>query len=224
MEEIKKRTQMSEAIPTIVFLTLSGGFQDAYTYILRGGVFANAQTGNIVLFSTNLLSGEWQASLRYLIPIFSFFLGILIAEAFRTYFSKQRKIHWRQIVLPFEIAMLFFVGFIGKELDFLANAIVSFSCAMQVQTFRKLKGKVFASTMCIGNLRSGTEHLYKYIHTKDIAFLKSALYYFGVILVFAIGAGIGGVLSIHLGYKTIWISSMLLFISLLLMFIDSEKN
>ena len=223
MDEIKKRTQMSEAIPTIFFLTLSGGFQDAYTYILRGGVFANAQTGNIVLFSTHLLSGEWSIALRYLIPIFSFFLGIFLAEAFRAHFSKQRRIHWRQIILLLEILLLFSVGFIGKELNFLANAIVSFSCAMQVQTFRKLKGKVFASTMCIGNLRSGTEHLYKYIHTKDKSFLSSALYYFGVIAIFALGAGIGGVLSLKLGFKTIWISSVLLLVSLLLMFIDSEK-
>ena len=43
--------QMSEAFSTMVFLTLSGGLQDAYTYCIRGQVFANAQTGNIVLMS-----------------------------------------------------------------------------------------------------------------------------------------------------------------------------
>ena len=37
--------QMSEAFSTMVFLTLSGGLQDAYTYCVRGQVFANAQTG-----------------------------------------------------------------------------------------------------------------------------------------------------------------------------------
>ena len=36
--------QMSEAFSTMVFLTLSGGLQDAYTYCVRGQVFANAQT------------------------------------------------------------------------------------------------------------------------------------------------------------------------------------
>lgn len=45
--------QMSDAFRTTVFLTLSGGFQDAYTYMGRGKVFANAQTGNIVLMATN---------------------------------------------------------------------------------------------------------------------------------------------------------------------------
>ena len=46
--------QMSESFLTAVFLSLSGGLQDVYTYLFRGKVFANAQTGNIVLLSANL--------------------------------------------------------------------------------------------------------------------------------------------------------------------------
>lgn len=40
----QKYTQMSETFVNAIFLTLSGGFQDAYTYCCRGEVFANAQT------------------------------------------------------------------------------------------------------------------------------------------------------------------------------------
>ena len=47
--------QMSEAFITCVFLALSGGFQDAYTYFVRDGVFSNAQTGNVVLMSQSFL-------------------------------------------------------------------------------------------------------------------------------------------------------------------------
>ena len=50
--------QMSDTFHAAVFVTLSGGFQDAYTYICRGQVFANAQTGNIVLLSAALLRGR----------------------------------------------------------------------------------------------------------------------------------------------------------------------
>ena len=75
---------MSESSITIFFLTLSGGFQDAYTYVMRGGVFANAQTGNIVLFATNMLSKEWSKALGYLIPILAFSFGIFLAEMLRT--------------------------------------------------------------------------------------------------------------------------------------------
>lgn len=56
--------QMSDAFRTTVFLTLSGGFQDAYTYMGRGKVFANAQTGNIVLMATNFCEGDFAKALR----------------------------------------------------------------------------------------------------------------------------------------------------------------
>ena len=45
---------MSESFLTAVFLSLSGGLQDAYTYLFRGKVFANAQTGNIAVSYTHL--------------------------------------------------------------------------------------------------------------------------------------------------------------------------
>ena len=64
--------QMSEAFRTTVFLTLSGGFQDAYTYMGRGKVFANAQTGNIVLMATNFCEGDFAKALRYLLPLLAF--------------------------------------------------------------------------------------------------------------------------------------------------------
>ena len=56
---------MSESFLTAVFLSLSGGLQDAYTYLFRGKVFANAQTGNIVLLSTHLFEGDWGQALHH---------------------------------------------------------------------------------------------------------------------------------------------------------------
>ena len=63
-----QRRQMSDAFATAIFIILSGGLQDAYTYCCRGGVFANAQTGNIVLMSTRLFQGDFSGCVRYLIP------------------------------------------------------------------------------------------------------------------------------------------------------------
>ena len=63
--------QMSDKFRSAVFIILSGGFQDAYTYCCRGGVFANAQTGNIVLMSAALFRGDWEAVVKYLVPVLS---------------------------------------------------------------------------------------------------------------------------------------------------------
>ena len=64
-------------------LAFAGGFFDAYTYLTRGGVFANAQTGNIVLMSLATARGDAKAAAYYLLPICAFFLGVLISEWIR---------------------------------------------------------------------------------------------------------------------------------------------
>lgn len=46
--------QMSESFFLTAILAIVGGFLDAYSYLMRGHVFANAQTGNIVLFGVYL--------------------------------------------------------------------------------------------------------------------------------------------------------------------------
>ena len=155
MPSLKPHGQMSEAFITALFLSVSGGLQDVYTYLYRGKVFANAQTGNIVLMAVKLFAGKWGEALRYLIPLCAFALGIFVAEFIRLKLKRMQWLHWRQLVVLFEILMLFVVGFLPQELNLLANSLVSFSCAMQVQSFRKVNGYAFASTMCIGNLRGG---------------------------------------------------------------------
>ena len=127
--------QMSDKFRAAVFIILSGGFQDAYTYCCRGSVFANAQTGNIVLMSTALVDADRSRVIKYLIPVVSFIIGIAIAEVVHMRFKNYEKIHWRQLILIDEIVLLFAVGFMPQKLDPLANALVSFVCALQVQTF-----------------------------------------------------------------------------------------
>ena len=216
--------QMSEAFITSVFLALSGGFQDAYTYFTRDGVFSNAQTGNVVLMSQHFMMGEWSEGLRYLLPLLAFAVGVFVAERIQGSFKYARKLHWRQSVLLCEIAILVLVGFLPEKLDMAATVLVSFSCAMQVQTFRKVGGYSYASTMCIGNLRSGTAAFSLYLREKRPEQIRQALYYFGIIFFFAIGAGIGGILSIRFGLHIIWVSCVFLLISFSLMFVETLKK
>jgi len=215
--------QKSESFRLSALLSFSGGLQDAYTYNMRNGVFANAQTGNVVLMSQNFMQGNWYKGLHYMIPLVSFAAGIFLAERIESSFKNSTKIHWRQIILVIEFILLLAVGFMPASFNMVANVLVSFSCAMQVQTFRKVHGYGYASTMCIGNLRSGTESLSQYIRTKEKESLREALHFFGIILIFAIGAGIGGVISGRLGFGTIWISSAILVVVALMMVKKSDE-
>lgn len=210
--------QMSEAFPTVAFLALSGGLQDAYSYLARGQVFANAQTGNIVLLGGRLVAGDLLGALRYLAPLAAFACGVCAAAAARTGLQKAR-LHWRQVVVLGEIVLLVVVAFLPAGLDVLANALVSFSCAMQVQAFRKVDGCPYASTMCIGNLRSGVDLLAGWRRTGDRQLRARAARYFAVIALFALGAGGGALAVARFGHLAILGSCGLLLAGFALMFV-----
>ena len=222
MPSLKHHGQMSEAFITALFLSVSGGLQDVYTYLFRGKVFANAQTGNIVLMSVHAFAGEWGEALRYLVPLCAFALGIFAAEFIRLKLKRMQWLHWRQLVVLFEILLLFVVGFLPQELNLLANSIVSFSCAMQVQAFRKVNGYAFASTMCIGNLRSGMDSLCAWLVGGNAKAFGKAVHYFAIIFLFALGAGIGSVALLPMAGRAIWLSCLLLGVSFCLMFLKED--
>ena len=98
------------------------------------------------------------------VPLLFLRLELLLSECIKQKFQNMQQFHWRQIVVLCEIFLLLIVGFLPIKLNLLANAMVSFSCAMQVQAFRKVNGYAFASTMCIGNIRSGTDAC---VHTSE---------------------------------------------------------
>lgn len=219
-----KQIQMSESFLNSAVLAVSGGFQDAYTYFTRDKVFSNAQTGNVVLMSQEFMAGNFIGGIKYLLPFLAFGLGVLVTEQINARYKMAKRIHWRQLIILIEIAILAIVGFIPHSLNMAATVLVSFSCAMQVQAFRKVNGFAYASTMCIGNLRSGTDALYAFLREKRKEPLIKAFHYYGIIFFFAVGAGIGGNLSVAWGIHTIWVSCILLLISMVFMWYEKYRK
>ena len=203
MINLKAKQQMSESMVLAVLLTLAGGFQDAYSYNCRGKVFANAQTGNIVLLGQNLAQGNWGTALHYLMPLAAFIGGVYVTEWVHHLYKDYQRIHWRQIVLIVEVVLLAVVGILPHSFDVLANVLMSFACAMQVNSFRKFRGIPCATTMCIGNMRSATEMLCRYHITKDKTLRKKSMHYYFVSLIFAVGAAVGAIMSRTTGLQTI---------------------
>ena len=219
-----KQIQMSESFLNSAVLAVSGGFQDAYTYFTRDKVFSNAQTGNVVLMSQEFMAGNFIGGIKYLLPFLAFGLGVLVTEQISARYKMAKRIHWRQLIILIEIAILAIVGFIPHSLNMAATVLVSFSCAMQVQAFRKVNGFAYASTMCIGNLRSGTDALSAFLREKRKEPLIKAFHYYGIIFFFAVGAGIGGNLSVAWGIHTIWVSCILLLISMVFMWYEKYRK
>lgn len=191
--------QVHETTRFAIFLAISGGFQDAYTYHVRQKVFANAQTGNIVLMMSHFFNGQWQKGLIYIFPLMAFACGIIVAQ----YVQLKYQHTFHRYTLFFIMTILACVAFIPVSQNTLANCLVSFSCALQVQAFQKIKTYTYASTMCIGNLKSAMAALGRYIFDQQSSHLHMALHYLWIIFCFGIGAGLG----------SLWISPWAILIS-----------
>ena len=194
----------------------------AYTYFTRDKVFSNAQTGNVVLMSQEFMAGNFIGGIKYLLPFLAFGLGVLVTEQINARYKMAKRIHWRQLIILIEIAILAIVGFIPHSLNMAATVLVSFSCAMQVQAFRKVNGFAYASTMCIGNLRMATQSICDYWFTKDKPAMEKGFLFFGIIAIFTIGAIMGNVSVRLFSEKAILVSSILLITAFSIMLINKE--
>lgn len=209
----------SESYIVGVLLAIAGGFLDVYTYISRGGVFANAQTGNIVLLGICAADGDWEQLTSYVWPILAFMAGILLTESVRKKYRYNPGLHWRQIVITLEFLVLLCIAFVPSGgFDDIVNVLVSFVCSMQVESFRLLHGNAYTTTMCTGNLRTATEQLFYYNINKDKKAIHKSLQHYGIILFFIVGAVIGTALTRMLAEKAVLVVCGLLAAVFVIMF------
>jgi len=211
------KKQVSDSLHCGMLLALSGGCMDAYSYLFRGNVFANAQTGNILLLGVKLAGGEGAAALKYLWPVLAFAAGILIADLARLKLQ-FKKLHWRQSAVLAELISLTIAAMMPQAWNQLSNGLISFACGIQVAAFRKIEGNAIATTMCIGNFTNGTHNLDRYFVTHEISYLRKAGMYFCLIAAFIAGAVIESMLLRFFSRLSLLLSVGLLSIVFIIMF------
>lgn len=216
---------ISQTIQVGLLLALVGGFLEAYTFITRSGVFANCQTGNLVLLAMNLFKGNFSSILAYACPIIAFILGVFLTEKIKYIFGFHPRIHWRQIVIIFEIISLLVAVLVPEgTCDIAVTTLISFMCSMQTDSFRKVDGNPYATTMCTGNLRSASQSLFDYFNTGDKAYRKKSIRYFLVVLVFMCGAVVGVFLTNIFNTRAALFCCAILLIIFLMMFLHTPEE
>ncbi len=194
-----------ESVPFGILLAVVGGYLDAYTYIGRDGVFANAQTGNIVLLGIYASQRAWEKALTYLPPILAFVLGVFAVEMIKRFAPRLFQTEWTQVVLVLEVVILSLLGFIPARFpDIAVNVIISFVASVQVCSFSKLVDDSYATTMMTGNLRALSQSAYKALVERDRKAAIRTVRYMTIIVFFLLGAVIGGLLTISFPAKAIW--------------------
>ncbi len=198
---------------------------DAYSYLFRGEVFANAQTGNILLCSVALSQGEWGVAVQYAFPVLAFGLGILMTFLIRQRFrNRTNRIHWRQLGVLAEIFAADFGG-------------LSAAAGQSVGQQSHLPGLRLSGGGVPKNSRQ--RHRHHHVHRKpaggdscrsgirlfqEAGGPQRAITYFTVILAFALGAVLGNLAIAQWGTWAILGSSALLLVCFGLMFFQGKEG
>jgi len=210
---------MANAVPTsqpdtlisAALLAATGGLLDAVVYTLHGHVFANAMTGNVILFGITAFSRDWMQAARHLTPIASFILGVAASR----YLRLLPQFYASLAVLALEMIVLGAAGLLRPSFPEMAfTAIVAFTSAFQVSTFRLVGRFAYNSTFITGNLRTAAEgFVNQYLDAdphqrlRDAAMARKLFVICGFFLVGALAGAWGGP---HFGNRTLWFAEPLL--------------
>ena len=212
-----------ESLSIAMLLALVGGYLDIYSYLARGKVFANTQTGNLVLLGYSMAQGDGKKIIYYICPLTFFVLGVGLAKVMEYRFKERQCFDWIHLLLIVEMSILFMVMFIPEgPFNSMANMMVSFVCGLQVQGFRKVNGNAYSTVMFTGNLKNVAEGFTHYFLTKEYAALEKGKVYLGVVGMFVLGGWLGALLTKQYEEKAVGIINSVLAVVFILLYLEKR--
>lgn len=205
------------------------GYLGAFTVILRGGVFCNAQTANFVFLAVAVGKKEFGHALYYFIPIIAYFFGTCISEFIPSKIKKHMGIRWDTFLIGFEIVVIVLLGFLPEYAPVqISQVAINFICSMQYNTFRQAQSIPMATTFCTNHLRQMGIYFMKWLkHQDDNTYLIRLISHMEMIALFVSGGIISSIMcQVFLG-KALFGAALLLlivFISLLHADLTREKK
>ena len=208
-----------------LLLTFVGGFFDSYTFINSHGIFANAQTGNLIFFGIELANQNYYSALSYIPPVSFFVLGVLFNEYILHKFKIVSKKYYINLSLLFQIMILTLCYLFPNILNVdVRPLLISFVCAMQFDSFRTVNKIPFASIFCTGNLRSASEYIFRHFYLKEKNSKSKIYIYTSLIVVFLLGVIIGGQLSNYFNHHAILVAIVVLIINFIIAYVHDKKR
>ncbi|WP_162100812.1 YoaK family protein [Latilactobacillus sakei] len=221
---MQKKINFHDRLGTAMFLTFIGGFLDAYCVILRGGVFASAQTGNIVFIGVDIAINQWSQLPEKIMPIIAFGIGVIIVQLARRHFNTARLNIWRLWLLALQIIVLIIVGFLSTAVpNMIVTTMLSMSMATQLASYSTVNGYPYANTFTTGNYRKLVENCYLFIATKEKKYQQKAKYFGLIVGSFFIGTIGSGFLVKVINVRAAWLAAALLAIFFALQLYFTEE-
>lgn len=188
-------------------LMTASGMMGAYTLVLRGGVFCNAQTANIAMMAIAFGQARWADGLYYLIPLSAYCLGTFLSELLPGPVKRLGGLRWDTWLVLLEAAALFGVGFVPLYMPHQpVQVLINFFAAMQFNTFRQAEGIPMATTFCTNHVRQAGVWLCRGLRGREPAALRRAGAHLVMLLCFFWGAALLAALCPLLQQKAIWLA------------------
>lgn len=212
-----KSANDSKFIAFVVFFI--SGFQNGYTYMARGNVFANLQTGNMILLVTNVAYQDIGNIIKYTVPLVIFGIGLFIGSRISIIYNRRmlESNYSKQLILIFETIIFLIVGLIPSKYNLIASALVSFNAALSITTFTHFLGRPMPPIMMIGNYRNMVASLAAYSVDGNRAHLKDSFQIFSLMLIFVLGGLCAALCSELLNTYSILVILPLLITSVILL-------
>lgn len=207
-----------------IILSFVGGILDAHTFLFRNGVFANTQTGNIVLLALFLNTNNTPKTTQCILSIAAFVIGVILTELIKVKLKNRDIFNYVSLTLTIEILFLTIIATIPKDFhNTTVIVIISFICSLQTNAFKSLHKSPYSTTMCTGNLRSASSYLFSFIYKKSSKDFVVCFRYFIIIISFFVGALFGKVLTNTIGVNTLLVCSLFLTTALLILILQNKK-
>lgn len=188
-------------------LMMVSGMMGAYTYNLRGGVFCNAQTANVLMMSVAFGQGRVRQGLYYLIPITAYALGAFVSEILPSPVKRRWHLRWDTLLIGLEIATLLAIGLVPLSAPArIIQVLVNFIASMQYNTFRQAEGIPMATTFCTNHVRQVGIALARFCRKGGGAARERLLVHLAMIAGFILGAALLSLLGSRLQERSIWLA------------------
>jgi uncharacterized membrane protein YoaK (UPF0700 family) len=216
-------TERARTLWFALLLTLTNGFMDAHTYYIRGGVFANVQTGNVIFFAIDASERRLPAAMAHVWPILAFIVGVTLAAHIKSGRAERVVTYPLRWTMAVQAIVLGVIGFVPATVPHSYVTVpIAFLAAVQMGLFRNIGDLAYLPVATTGNLMRFVEASYDGFVEKHMPSRRASKVYGTLILAFVGGALIGAFTSRAWGVHAIWLAAGMLAVTLVLFIVDER--
>lgn len=204
-------------------LTFICGFFGGYTFYVRGNLFVNAQTGNLVNLSISIVYKQLDIFLFSLFLLFVYSFGLAIGEILKKVFKIPY--FWENIILVFSLLLTFILGFLPSNFPTqIVLFLIAFLVALIYSTFEKAHGLGMATGFCTNHLKQTVTNFVRFVRDKEKEKIVISLSHLSMIISFVSGVSLATYLGKIYYVRTIWVTTFIFSLILILFNYSIKKD